>query len=207
MEEWQIDYEGYLSDWAELPYEEKVENLIEDLKLEWAHTYKTLKEKFEVPSEIVIITLKTFEYLFDCERFLVNNDNILEVDPRVVVAYGKTNPQALLRDDYRLKGWVGATEKRFGKGWDKGHFIANSIGGRVDNHELNVFPQQRKLNRGWSIEGKIFRKMESFCSTNKDVFCFHRPIYLDLSFIPTYLEFGILLPDSTFWIELFDNRG
>lgn len=205
MEDWQIDYESYLLDWSHLLYEEMVENLIEDLTIEWAYHYRTLKGKFEASSDIVIIKLLTFEYLYDCKQILVGKNEEVEVEARTVVAYGRTNPAPNLRDDARLKWLLGSTEKNFGKEWDKGHFIANSIGGRVLKHEVNVFPQLRRLNRGWSKEGKVFRSMERYCSQNQDIFCFHRPIYLDLSIIPTYLEFGILLPDGTFWIELFNN--
>lgn len=203
MEEWQIDYEWYLSEFSGLPYEVMVENLIEDFKLEWAYHYRNHKSKFEIPHDVVIITLGTFEYLYDSQYF---RDNDLDIEPRVVVAYGRTNTQPSKRDDARLKYLFGATEKRFGSGWDKGHFIANSMGGRVVKHEINVFPQERKLNRGWSIEGKIYRRMEKYCSSQDGVFCFHRPIHQDLALTPKYLEFGILLPDSTLWIELFKNQ-
>ena len=119
----------------------------------------------------------------------------VEPDPSqescLVAAYGISAPQDSPRDDRRLRGWVGRTERVFGKGWDKGHFIAHSIGGAVDGLEANVFAQRRSLNRGWSAEGKRFRAMEKYCADNAGVFCFHRPIYADGS------EFGILKPHRT----------
>ena len=80
----------------------------------------------------------------------------------------------------------------FGKKWDKGHFIAHSIGGAVDGIEMNVFVQRRDLNRGWSKEGKIFRVMETYCFMNPNTFCFNRPIYSDKTSKPSYLEYGLL---------------
>src|SRR5216683_3042649 len=73
-------------------------------------------------------------------------------------------------DDFRLKGWMGATETTFGREWDKGHFIAHSIGGAVDCAEVNVFVQLRAPNRGWSEAGKRFREMEAYCEANSERF-------------------------------------
>jgi hypothetical protein len=101
---------------------------------------------------------------------------------------------------------MGATEKTFGRAWDKGHFIAHSLGGAVDQAEVNVFAQRRDLNRGWSVAGKRYRKMERYCELNEDTFCFSRPIYIDQSAKPALLEFGVLKGESEFWVECFDNQ-
>ena len=85
---------------------------------------------------------------------------------RLVAVSGRSTVRKGKRDDYRLKGWVGATEKTFGPGWDKGHFIAHAIGGAVDQAEVNVFVQRRDLNRGWSAEGRRYRDMERYCELN-----------------------------------------
>jgi hypothetical protein len=126
---------------------------------------------------------------------------------RIVAAFGHSQPQRIKRDDGRLRGWLGPTEKRFGRRWDKGHFIAHSIGGAVDQWELNVFAQLREVNRGWSLAGKRFRLMEKYCFDNPNTFCFSRPIYLytDGSAAPAALEFGILKADGTLWVEVFAN--
>src|SRR6266581_1862670 len=70
---------------------------------------------------------------------------------------------------------VGATETTFGREWDKGHFVAHSIGGAVDRAGVSVFVQLRALNRGWSEAGKRFREMEAYWETNLGTFCFNRP--------------------------------
>ncbi len=46
--------------------------------------------------------------------------------------------------------------------------------------------------------------MERYCSENKGIFCFNRPIYFDETSIPSLLEFGILTIDKNLWIEMFD---
>jgi hypothetical protein len=95
-----------------------------------------------------------------------------DAEARLVGVLGRSEPKIERRDDGRLRGWVGPTQKMFGREWDKGHFIAHSIGGAVDGWELNVFVQRRELNRGGSEEGKRFREMEKYCVANHGTFCF-----------------------------------
>jgi hypothetical protein len=141
-----------------------------------------------------------FSYLFD-ETSMIANET---AESRLVAAFGKSNPQRIKRDDARLRGWVGQTEKTFGKEYDKGHFIAHSIGGAVDGLEANVFVQKRDVNRGWNGQTK-FRQMEQYCFENANTFCFSRPVYNDDTAKVKYLEFGIIKPDMTLWVEAFDN--
>lgn len=89
-----------------------------------------------------------------------------------------------------------------GEAYDRGHFIAHSIGGRLD---VNLFPQQRALNRGWSAAGKRFRAMESYCQTHLLTYCFRRPIYAGFSAHPIAIEVGVLRQDCSLWVEPFDN--
>jgi hypothetical protein len=119
---------------------------------------------------------------------------------------GRSLFQEKARDDFRLKGWVGATETAFGREWDKGHFIAHSIGGAVDQAEVNVFVQLRALNRGWSAEGKRFREMEGYCEANPGTFCFNRPIYDDQTARPAFFEFGLVKQDGRLCVQRFANR-
>jgi hypothetical protein len=85
---------------------------------------------------------------------------------------------------------------------DQGHFMARSIGG---GFEANLFSQDRLLNRGWSPQGRIYRRMENYCGEQEGTFCFSRPIYSDGSNVPCWLEFGVLKRDETLWVEVFDN--
>jgi hypothetical protein len=102
-------------------------------------------------------------------------------------------------DDGRLRGWLGRTNVTFGSDWDKGHFIAHSIGGAVDGLEANVFLQLRAVNRGG------YRRMERYCAANPGVLCFSRPLYRDSSARPSQVEFGVLKATGEWWIELFEN--
>lgn len=86
---------------------------------------------------------------------------------------------------------------------DKGHFIAHTLGG---SSNMNIFPQVRELNRGWSKDGKRFREMERFAGQHPGMMIFNRPIYSDGTIWPIFFEFGMLKPDGGLWVELFDNK-
>lgn len=73
---------------------------------------------------------------------------------------------------------------------DVGHFAAHASGGPSD---MNVFPQDRALNRGWSDEGRVYRWMERYVASHPRTFYFSRPVYLDATSVPKYLEYGILM--------------
>ena len=178
----------------------------ENLPCYWREAYEKMTMRH---TDIVRVQYNTFEYFYDHypemqPAPIAPSD--LGIEPRLMGVLGYSAPQLEQRDDYRLKGWVGPTEKHFGKRWDKGHFIAHSLGGAVDGTEINVFVQSRKLNRGWSTAGKWFRQMETYCASNPGTFCFSRPLYIDQTAKPAFIEFGLLKPTDELWVECFDNR-
>ena len=180
--------------------------LFENLPYFWREAYKKMTMR---QTDIVRVQYITFEYFYDHypemqPASIAPSD--LGIEPRLMGVLGYSAPQLEQRDDYRLKGWVGPTEKHFGKRWDKGHFIAHSLGGAVDGTEINVFVQSRRLNRGWSTAGKWFRQMETYCASNPGTFCFSRPLYIDQTAKPAFIEFGLLKPTDELWVECFDNR-
>lgn len=201
-----LDYEEVLARAPDGSYETAVAFLCEELPILWQRAYRSFSQR---PTELVSITRGDFEFLFD-DYTSLEARGVVAYDPReegrVVAVYGCSVPSGRRRDDHRLRGWVGATERIFGKRWDKGHFIAHSIGGSVMGSELNVFVQRRAMNRGWSKEGKRFRAMETYCASNPGTFCFARPIYADGTAQPAFLEFGVLRRSRDLWVESFDNR-
>ncbi|MFA9388756.1 MAG: hypothetical protein ACERKD_03060 [Prolixibacteraceae bacterium] len=200
------EYEKLLNSIGHLSYSELVQELERNLPFLWTDFYESQSERL---CNIFVIRRGGFEYLFDeIDSFIAQGilPDEANLSSRIVAAYGKSAPKISKRDDYRLRGWVGPTEKIFGKDWDKGHFIAHSIGGAVEGTELNVFKQKRELNRGWSEEGKLFRKMEEFCFQNPGTFCYNRPLYNDQSDCPSVIEFGLLKPNNELWVEFFDNQ-
>lgn len=128
---------------------------------------------------------------------------------RVCLAYAVSVPQLMARVSSRIRGFPKVDdsvrkvlgEKAFPA--DRGHFLGHASGGDLD---INLFPQLRQLNRGWSTEGKRFRRMERFAASNSGTFFFHRSLYDDETWIPSRLEYGVLREDGTWWTETFHNR-
>lgn len=201
-----IDYQPIREEIARRPLDERGPFLRDELPYDWVDAYREMTVR---PTEILRINHGQFEYFYDALDLLVAQ-GVVPDDPasesRLVVAVGFSAPLKRSRDDSRLRGWVGRTETLFGKEWDKGHFIAHSIGGAVEGIEANVFIQRRDMNRGWSLEGKKYRDLEKYCSANPGTFCFSRPIYLDLTSRPAWVEFGLLTVEGEFRVECFNNR-
>ena len=202
----QVDYPAILEQVKSEESEEIAAALLHELPLVWSRAYQEMTPR---PTDICVFSVGTFEYIFDDYATLVATGqapNEPDSEARLVAALGRSRPAKRSRDDARLRGWVGPTERYFGKAWDKGHFMAHTIGGAVEGIEANVFVQRRDLNRGWSAPGKRFRAMEKYCFSNPDTFCFNRPLYTDGSAKPSFFEFGVLKGSKELWIECFDNR-
>jgi hypothetical protein len=201
-----LDYSCLTASIGGYSVEEMIIMLERDLPYLWREAYERDGAR---RTSIVRIQGNSFDYIYDNYSYLestgvVPYDSIVE--DRLVAVLGRSSPSVKPRDDYRLRGWVGPTETTYGKRYDKGHFIAHSIGGIVDRSEMNVFVQRRDLNRGWSAEGKLYRAMEKYCVAHSGTFCFIRPLYEDQTSKPSFLEFGILKNTGELWLECFDNQ-
>lgn len=203
---WAVNYEAILAAAVRDTNRAPIGFLEQELPHVWRDAYLAMQPR---PTNIVHFHVRTFEYFYDHTtnlRIGVGADSVFEIEARLVAVYGRSCMKTGERDDYRLKGWLGGTERTFGRYWDKGHFIAHSIGGAVDGAEVNVFPQRRDLNRGWSAAGKRYREMERYCETHSGTFCFSRPIYEDQSVRPSMFEFGFLSVELELCVECFENR-
>ena len=176
--------------------------LQEHLPLVWRDLYVK-----SVAREINFVRFRsgTFEYICDLYSQLELTGEVpydQTVEDRVVAVLGTSARAEQGREASRIQDWAAPTDELIGMERDRGHFMAHCIGGGLD---VNVFSQERHLNRGWSSQGKIYRQMETYCSERSGTFCFSRPIYTDGSRIPRWLEFGVLRTDQTLWVEVFDN--
>ncbi len=208
FQSWNLKYRAVQRSLDEVPSGDKIVMLETELPSIWGEVYA---DNLTRPAEIYRLQSGPFFYLYDDHDALVAKGTLPDdgsSESRLVAAFGRSAPSAHPRkiDDRRLKGWLGPTEARFGKGFDKGHFIAHSIGGAVDRAEFNVFVQLRAFNRGWSEAGKPYRKMEEYCREHPGTFCFSRPFYSDGTSRPSWIEFGLLKDDGELWVEVFDNR-
>ena len=160
----------------------------------WCDTYRN---KWRT-ALLVEIDLQTGVYVFD---------QSLE---RVMLAYGLSRRQLKQRDKNRMRGFpdvnIGVRKTLVINAFecDRGHFLGHASGGELD---INLFPQRRELNRGWSQEGKVFRSMEQYAATHPGTFVYHRAIYNDKTWIPDKLEYGLLIDDSQWWVETFSNKN
>jgi hypothetical protein len=201
-----VDYSAVMEEIRDCDLDSAIAHLSDTLPYLWVSAYHDSASPRQ--TDICRIRVDTFEYIYDDYATLeakgIAPDDT-EDEARIVAVLGQSASQKKARDDSRLRGWVGATGKYFGDAWDKGHFMAHSIGGSVDHAELNVFIQKRGLNRGWTDQGKRFRAMEQYCERHPSTFCFSRPIYTDGTAKPSFLEFGVLKSEKDLWVECFEN--
>ena len=139
-----------------------------------------------------------FTFLFDQASLCSDS-----VEDRLVAAYGLSAVQQRPRDASRIRGFLGGRIEIPEKGvFDKGHVLAHGMGGGLD---VNLFPQRLELNRGRSARGKIYRKMESYAVRHPGTLAFSHLIYSDESWVPAFLEYGVLMDGGKIWVERFAN--
>jgi hypothetical protein len=196
-----IDYQGIL---AMVPSSD-VGTIAAHLKAclpdEWAHAYRMSTSR---PTNLWRFPLGNFEYAIDhfSEIESLHPRADYPIEDRVVAVWGWSDPTPARRSASRQRGWGQPSKGHLRITDDKGHFIAHSLGGSLD---VNIFAQNREVNRGCSEEGKLFTSMERYCRRYPGTFCFNRPLYNDDSFRPAALEFGILKRDGTLSIHTFNN--
>ena len=147
----------------------------------------------------------SFEYICDIYSDLEAKGEVAydqTVQDRVVAAFGISGGTGPV-NARRSPRWINPDENLAVTERDHGHLIANCMGG--SGLDLNVFSQDRRLNRGRSEQGRVYRQMERYCSQHSGTFCFSRPIYVDSTCVPRWIEFGVLRDDQTMWVKRFDN--
>jgi len=87
-------------------------------------------------------------------------------------------------------------------GYERGHLIAHASGGGLD---ANVFAQARRVNQGWSPDGRRYRKLERLAAATPGCLVFHRLIYGDGTDVPDLNELTVIV-DGDVHSGLFDNR-
>lgn len=147
---------------------------------------------------VLEIPIARLTYLFDAAPTLDGADG----EDRVVGVWGLATPPPRGRDTSRMAGLIPVPKRWSGMQLDRGHFVAHSAGGGTD---LNLFPQARGLNRGWSAAGKRWRALERQAS-RAGTFLFVRPIYASSTWVPDELEAGYVPFNGELVVDRFANR-
>jgi hypothetical protein len=197
-----LDYEALLSHSSVETVADRSLFLRKDLPSKWSELYTSAVAR---PTNIIRFQDRTFEYLYDLYSGIEAMGEVpydQTVEDRIVAVFGTSADPGESHTGRHSRSWLGEQNQLPGANRDKGHFIARCIGGGFN---LNVFSQDRHLNRGWSSQGKTYREMERYCQGHPGTFCFSRPIYADGSSVPRWVEFGIVQDDESLWVEVFDN--
>lgn len=195
------DYFRIFSETPDADYETSANYLRKELSYYLTEAYEAAFDDAEV-RHFNDNNNRNYTIYFDC-----TDDGSL--DPasraaRVVFILARSASAASKLNHYRLRKFLGPfKETPELAGYDKGHFIAHCNDGQLDQ---NIYPQLKELNRGLSVQGKLFRSMERYCQQNPGVFYFVRPVYTDLTWIPDQIDFGILTREGGALINRFDNR-
>jgi hypothetical protein len=199
MKDFWIDYEALLRAAGDREGDELITFVIETLKDCWIDDYWDMVEH---KPYILDVPDRGFNFLFDLTLATHDKNDPDRPDDRVVAAYGRSRQVEDKRDASRIRGFGAIGDKTRGP-IDKGHFAAHSMGGALD---INIFPQRAEVNRGRSVEGKRYRKMEIYAAQHPGTLIFSRPIYADTSWTPHALDYGLLLlPERRIWAERFPN--
>ena len=196
--DFRIDYPAILRGSEVRDYEPLVASLTQVLIDHWVDAYYDMVDH---QPYILDVHDRGFNFLFDLTLAKYDKNDPNRPDDRVVAAYGRSRRPEEKRDASRIRGFGNIGDPSRGP-MDKGHLAAHGMGGALD---INIFPQRREVNRGWSAEGRLYRKMERYASEHPGTFMFSRPIYGDDSWTPHALEYGLLLPEPRFWVERFPN--
>jgi hypothetical protein len=197
-----IDYAGLCSLAPERGVHGLIDFLREHLPIKWGEVYVAATSHV---TNIVQVQRGTFEYWCDVYsglEALGETPFDQRIKDRVIGVLGTSMPRRRTRRGSFPLRWLELPEEIAGCERDNGHLIAHSIGGGLD---VNIFSQDRSVNRGLSGQGKLYREMEKHCFSNPSTFCFSRPVYADATSVPRWLEFGLMRDDGKLWIEVFEN--
>ena len=190
---WQVDYRA-------LAARRRAEDatLANDVVALWLAHYGDLTEW---EPQVVEIALGNLTYLFDLAPS--SGRASPGADERVVGVWGRVAKPSTERDRARQAGFIPAPARWSQAGYDRGHFVAHSLGGGMD---VNFFPQASDLNRGSSERGRRWRALERYAASAHDASIFMRPLYDGPSWTPALVEFCVVT-DVEVRCEWFDNRA
>lgn len=126
--------------------------LRQHLPVKWIEVYSATASHVV---SVVKLKRETFEYYFDLYSGLEALGEVTfdqRIRDRVIGVLGTSAPRRAPRHGSLQNGCLDLPEELVHSPRDKGYFIAHSIGGGLD---VNVFLQDRRLNRGLSGAGNF----------------------------------------------------
>ena len=190
------------------------------LPVQWLDEYAA---KTAGPVNVVSIVVRQYEFLFDLPQervvavcglswkdksprdtqYMAEFLGAVTSERRVrALVSGLTAQHATRRLESIAKSWKDRFFEELGTDYDRGHFISLRQGGVYD---INLFPQRADVNRGRG-EWRVYRNMETECVNRPGTFCFSRPIYSDLTWVPSELEYGVVHAPEHTTLRRFPNR-
>ncbi len=119
---------------------------------------------------------------------------------RVLAAWGDSEPDLHFGDRRNVRRFpVPPVSRKF----DRGHLIAMSIGG---GDYVNLVPQDPRLNRGWSEEGKRWRSLERSVMADPGALVFVAVHYENLTDIPDSFAYVVVHNDHSSKVETLSNH-
>ena len=197
-----IDYEALRPPDGSRDIEAVTRVVREEIPYAWAERYSRLTPH---ATNLQRIEVDGFEYIFDEPEELVRGGTLAAADAvqdRLVGAHGRSREEKEGREKsrWRLAGAPRGPAEVVSGGkasYDRGHTMAHSIGGGLD---INLVPQLASMNRRGA-----WRRMERHCQEHPGTYVFCGLIYLGLSGHPAYIEYGVLRPDCSVWLNVFRN--
>jgi hypothetical protein len=166
-----------------------VDGVIEALLQMWTSGYETQRST----TRIEVLQHGSAEYLFDRA-----GDLPARHPDRTIAAFGFPSPLGA-RDTAYQAGFP--VRRRFTREVDRGHLFPHSAGGLFGP---NIFAQDRVLNQGRSVEGKLYRAMETL-AVQRSLFFFCALVYCDDTDVPVIVELG-LAENGELRVRSFRNR-
>ena len=164
----------------------------------WCDAYRRMTAQLP---QLLTVTDGGYQYIFD----LVATGSGSQAHDRVVVCWGRAHAPQGNRDADRMSGFIGSSASLDANTLrDKGHMMSHGTGGGLD---INLYPQRRDLNqrRKSNPASYVYAAMEKYTREHQDIFYFNRLLYNDHTWIPRWIEFGLVKLDGSLWVEVFDN--
>lgn len=156
---------------------------------------RTYREAFGQMRDIRWIALRGQEHLFD-----TTVEGPPAPPPRLLAIGGDSSKDALDRDRNFMRGFPLASGP-----YDRGHLLARESGG-AEGIGMNLVPQDSRLNRGQSRDGRRWRSLEREAAASPGTLVIDRAIYDDETDVPAWLEIVHIRSDQTYVVDRFPNR-